>query len=429
MPPVPVRSQGGSALHPFGIREFVPAGLEPREADEQADGQPEETRSRVVEEEANESRAFHFDLNTLRVVLILEERDEQHREGQPERDGDDLSDRPVDTRARGSRAGTTEPRQRSRSELPTFVEWTSLTSIVEASLSSQYPTEEAVGDVDQHEATSRHPERVERPLILEAESTVLRVGNEVTETEGRTRQDNATLETDERPSDDGRRGRARNAADLLDAVDAATRAVASVLSVDEVLQVIVDQVRPLVGAHTRRSASSTRRVIERFITRDRPRDPGADRDLPRGHGLLGLIIQESRSFRIPDIAVDRGARLPAAPPADAQLPRRPGRRQGPIGRQPLPDQQERAAEFSEGRGLVETFARHAGIAIENARLHEQVQRLAIVDERERISKDLHDGIIQSIYAVGLSLEDVPELMPRTRTRSCGGSSAPSTAST
>ncbi|MEA2630823.1 MAG: two-component system, NarL family, sensor histidine kinase DevS, partial [Chloroflexota bacterium] len=44
------------------------------------------------------------------------------------------------------------------------------------------------------------------------------------------------------------------------------------------------------------------------------------------------------------------------------------------------------------------------------RLHEAVQRLAVVDERERISKDLHDGIIQSIYAVGLSLEDVPELM-------------------
>ena len=56
------------------------------------------------------------------------------------------------------------------------------------------------------------------------------------------------------------------------------------------------------------------------------------------------------------------------------------------------------------------FALHAGIAIENARLHEQVQRLAIVEERERIGRDLHDGIIQSIYAVGLSLEDVPDLM-------------------
>ncbi len=56
------------------------------------------------------------------------------------------------------------------------------------------------------------------------------------------------------------------------------------------------------------------------------------------------------------------------------------------------------------------FAVHAGIAIENARLHDQVQRLAIVEERERIGKDLHDGIIQSIYAVGLSLEVVPELV-------------------
>jgi len=60
--------------------------------------------------------------------------------------------------------------------------------------------------------------------------------------------------------------------------------------------------------------------------------------------------------------------------------------------------------------LVEMFAVHAGIAIDNARLHDQVQRLAVVEERERIGKDLHDGIIQAIYAVGLSLEDVPELV-------------------
>ena len=59
---------------------------------------------------------------------------------------------------------------------------------------------------------------------------------------------------------------------------------------------------------------------------------------------------------------------------------------------------------------IESFARHAGIAMENARLHDQVQRLAIVEERERIGKDLHDGVIQAIYAVGLSLEDVPDMM-------------------
>jgi len=70
-----------------------------------------------------------------------------------------------------------------------------------------------------------------------------------------------------------------------------------------------------------------------------------------------------------------------------------------------------APEFSEAdRLLVEMFSLRAGIAIENARLHEQVQRLAVVEERERISRDLHDGIIQAIYGVALSLEDVPSLM-------------------
>ena len=41
---------------------------------------------------------------------------------------------------------------------------------------------------------------------------------------------------------------------------------------------------------------------------------------------------------------------------------------------------------------------------------QEVQQLAVVDERLRISRDLHDGIIQSIYAVSLSLEDVGDLI-------------------
>ncbi len=40
----------------------------------------------------------------------------------------------------------------------------------------------------------------------------------------------------------------------------------------------------------------------------------------------------------------------------------------------------------------------------------RLQRLAVVDERERISRELHDSVIQMIYAVTLSLDDVPELV-------------------
>jgi signal transduction histidine kinase len=70
-----------------------------------------------------------------------------------------------------------------------------------------------------------------------------------------------------------------------------------------------------------------------------------------------------------------------------------------------------ASEFTPAdQRLVELFALHAGIAIDNARLHQQAADFAIVQERDRIGRDLHDGIIQSLYAVSLSLEDVPELM-------------------
>ena len=50
------------------------------------------------------------------------------------------------------------------------------------------------------------------------------------------------------------------------------------------------------------------------------------------------------------------------------------------------------------------------MAIHTARLHDGLARMALLQERERIGRDLHDGIIQALYAVGLSLEDVPEMM-------------------
>ena len=56
--------------------------------------------------------------------------------------------------------------------------------------------------------------------------------------------------------------------------------------------------------------------------------------------------------------------------------------------------------------LLTAVGNWAGLAIENARLHNNARRLAVLEERERIGMDLHDGIIQSVYGVGLSLETV-----------------------
>jgi two-component system sensor histidine kinase DevS len=54
--------------------------------------------------------------------------------------------------------------------------------------------------------------------------------------------------------------------------------------------------------------------------------------------------------------------------------------------------------------LLTAIGTWAGMTIENVRLNRQSRRLAVLEERERIGMDLHDGIIQSIYGVGLALD-------------------------
>jgi signal transduction histidine kinase len=209
------------------------------------------------------------------------------------------------------------------------------------------------------------------------------------------------------------RHRARLQRQQLEALDAAVRGIAEVQRVDVVLQLIVDQVRVLVSAeYAALGIVGPFGNIEQFITSglsDHGRELiGA---LPRGHGLLGLIIAEDTSFLIDDIATDpRRYGFPPNHPEMHSFLGVPVRSQGrSIGNLYLTNKRN-ARTFSDAdMRLVEMFALHAGIAMENARLHEQNQRLAVVDERERISQDLHDSIIQSLYAISLSLEDLPEV--------------------
>jgi signal transduction histidine kinase len=200
----------------------------------------------------------------------------------------------------------------------------------------------------------------------------------------------------------------------VEALSDAIGAVAGVLDVEAVLQLIVDRVRSLVGArYAALGIIGDGRRIERFITSgisDEQRDIlGAP---PLGHGLLGLIIREGRSLRVPDIAAhpDSFGFPPNHPPMTSLLGV-PVRLKGrTIGNLYLTDKAGAHGFSEDDQQLVELFALHAGIAIENARLHEAVQHLAVVDERERIGKDLHDGIIQRLYGIALSLEMVTDLV-------------------
>jgi signal transduction histidine kinase len=205
------------------------------------------------------------------------------------------------------------------------------------------------------------------------------------------------------------------ALDTLEALDVATRAITEVLDLETVLQLIVDRVCVLVDArYAAIGIADTTGRMERFITAGLTKEQrAAIGPLPQGHGMLGLIIREGQAYRIPDIAAhpDSYGFPPNHPPMRSLLgvPVTLGGR--PVGNLYLTDKQG-ATEFSPAdQRVVELFARHAAIAIENARLHDRLAALRVVAERERIGRDLHDGVIQGLYAISLSLEEIEALVP------------------
>ncbi len=63
-----------------------------------------------------------------------------------------------------------------------------------------------------------------------------------------------------------------------------------------------------------------------------------------------------------------------------------------------------AAFDQEAIRLVETFADQASVALEYGRAQRELSRLSVLDERERIGRELHDGVIQSLFSVGMGLQ-------------------------
>jgi signal transduction histidine kinase len=202
--------------------------------------------------------------------------------------------------------------------------------------------------------------------------------------------------------------------DALAALNRAAVAVASNLSLDKVLRQIVESARELAGArYAALGIPDGSGGLMRFIHSGMPsEDVARIPHLPEGKGLLGSLLAEGRTIRIPHISDDpRSIGFPPGhPPMDSFLgvPIRIGGEV--VGNLYLTDKVG-ATEFSNrDQKLIELLAANAAIAIKNARLYEQVGRLAIVEERSRIGMDLHDGVIQAIYAVGLTLESVRLLL-------------------
>ena len=197
----------------------------------------------------------------------------------------------------------------------------------------------------------------------------------------------------------------------LAALQLAAMSIAEEYELSQLLQRFVDISRQLTNARygALSVVDADGKILEFITTGITDEQRARIGHPPVGRGLLGEILHGG-ALRLNDMSKDlrAGGFPPDHPPMRSLLGVPLQSRRGTLGNLYLTDKLD-APGFSEAdEQMVRTFAAHAALAIETSRLHGEARALAVLRERERIGMDLHDGIIQSIYAVELGLEGAEE---------------------
>ena len=152
-------------------------------------------------------------------------------------------------------------------------------------------------------------------------------------------------------------------------------AISSELTLDGLLQLLVEKAAGLTGARYAALGviDVTGRELERFVTHGiDPETHAAIGDLPRGRGILGVLIRDARPLRLHDIAEDeRSVGFPSNHPPMRSFLGAPIVLRGVAYGNLYLTEKEGGADFTdEDEELVTLLASQAAVAIENARLYE-----------------------------------------------------------
>lgn len=189
------------------------------------------------------------------------------------------------------------------------------------------------------------------------------------------------------------------------------------LNLPVVLRRMIEGARDLVDAQYGALGVLTEdgRALDQFLTvgltHEEERVIGAR---PTGRGVLGTLIGQDRPVRLADLAQSpESYGFPPEHPAMKSFLGVPVRVHGEVYGILYLTNKTTAPEFSEDdEELVHALAMAAGIAVENARLHGLVRDRALTEDRDRIARDLHDSVIQRLFAIGLSLQGTARLVER-----------------
>lgn len=183
------------------------------------------------------------------------------------------------------------------------------------------------------------------------------------------------------------------------------------LDLPSLLRHIIEEARSMTGARYAALGvlNQDGSALSDFITSGL--EPAAEKAIgprPTGKGVLSLLISEPKPLRLAHIGdhPDSYGFPSNHPPMSSFLGVPLKVRDDVYGNLYLTDKVGWSEFTRDDEALVGALALAAGIAIENARLHAQVQQVAVLADRERLARDLHDTVIQRLFAVGLSLQSL-----------------------
>ncbi len=199
-----------------------------------------------------------------------------------------------------------------------------------------------------------------------------------------------------------------NQLEQLKAISTAVMFAAEAGELEEVLQRIADAARELIKTKYAALGMPDGRGGLRFFktsgltAEQEARIPHR----PYGKGLIGAIMKERRLIRLDNMQDDpRSYGFPENHPTMNSFLGAPiivGNHL--YGMLYLSDKTD-GDKFTDDDGmLVETLAGYAALAIAGAQLSENESRFRLLEERERIGMELHDGVIQSLYGIGMQVD-------------------------
>ncbi len=201
----------------------------------------------------------------------------------------------------------------------------------------------------------------------------------------------------------------------LEALSDAVLALGSEQSVASILQRLVNAARELVGARYAALGvpDDEGGFAEFLVSGMTDTEIEAIGPLPRSHGMLDAVLQSKESLLTTDLQDDDrfGAWWPIHHPDMHSLLGVPIVAKGSVIGAIYLTEKEPSGEFGpDDRALIERFAAHAAVVMENARLFEESRELSIVEERNRLARDLHDSVTQRLFSLSLTAEAAAEIL-------------------